>query len=90
MELDEPYFVKFPLNTKPKADCPTAGGDGRTRYCKSLDVAGVGITNEEIPMLRIALRVRLRYAPLRMTGGGYAAGASPRPTINCVSRLFVV
>ena len=42
-------------------------GDGRARYWKSLDVAIVGGTNEGIPMLRIALRVRLRCAPLRMT-----------------------
>ena len=38
-------------------------GDCRARYCKSLDVAVVGVTNEEIPMLRIALRVRLRATP---------------------------
>ena len=51
-------------------------GDGRARYCKSLDVTIVGITNEEIPMLRIALRVRLRCAPLRMTWG-VCGGSKP-------------
>ena len=30
-ELAKPNFRKFPLDTKPKADCPTAGGIIYTR-----------------------------------------------------------
>ena len=51
-------------------------GDCRARLCKSLDVAIFGVTNEEIPMLRIALRVRLRAAPSAQDDMGVDASST--------------